>query len=123
MNDVQVLIVEDDTDMAEVLQQALELLGVRSNIALNGREALAAIARERPTAILLDMMMPVMDGWQFREEQMRRPETRSIPVIVMTADGHADEKASKLGAAGCLRKPVSMESLRTELARADVTFD
>jgi CheY-like chemotaxis protein len=115
-----VLIVEDDTDMAEVLQQALESLGLRSNVALNGREALAEIAREPPRAILLDVMMPVMDGWQFRAEQLRRPEACAIPVIVMTADGRAREKAIQLRAIGWLRKPVSIEALKLELGRADV---
>ena len=117
--ELPILIVEDDADMAEVLQQALDALGRRSFVALNGREALAAIGRERPALILLDMMMPVMDGWQFRAAQLRTPEARAIPVIVMTADGRASEKASELGAAGFLRKPVTLDALSSELRRTD----
>ncbi|MGH7272067.1 MAG: response regulator, partial [Polyangiaceae bacterium] len=70
-----------------------------------------------PALILLDMMMPVMDGWEFRDEQKKMPEVFSIPVVTVTADGNARGKASSIGAAGHLAKPVSIDSLLDEVER------
>lgn len=112
-----VLVVEDDADLADLVQESLATVGIRSVVAHNGREALETMARTRPAVILLDLMMPVMDGWEFRRKQLERSDAASVPVIVMTADGRAQEKARELGAQGHLGKPASLEALVAELER------
>jgi CheY-like chemotaxis protein len=113
-----VLIVDDDLDLASVLSDALATAGLRSVIALDGREAMDALQRQKPSVILLDLMMPGMDGWEFRKAQRARPEVASIPVIVMTASGRAEQKAHDLGASGYLDKPLSLSVLIEEVQRA-----
>ena len=112
-----ILVVEDDDDLASLVAESLDTVGIRSVVAHNGREALDAIEREAPSAILLDLMMPVMDGWQFREEQLKRRGAAAVPLIVVTADGHAEDKARELKADGYLGKPASLEELVAEVER------
>jgi len=113
-----VLLVEDDADIRETLRTMLELDGYRVAEAENGRRALELLqAGARPSVILLDLMMPVMNGWQFREEQNRDPGLAAIPVVVISGDGRIAEKANGLGAAGCLRKPVDLDLLLATVAR------
>lgn len=85
------------------------------------RDGRAALERLRGGAktclILLDMSMPVMNGWQFRQAQLKDEALARIPVVVCTADGRAAEKARSIGAAGSLRKPIDPERL-FELVRA-----
>jgi signal transduction histidine kinase/DNA-binding response OmpR family regulator len=80
-----VLVVEDDAPMREVLRRTLEKEGWAVREAANGREALAALAEARPELILLDLMMPEMDGFQFVDEVRTHHEWRSIPIVVVTA--------------------------------------
>ena len=82
-----VLVVEDDFDLREMIEMLLGLEGLRPLGAANGREALRVLARPdgRPDVILLDLMMPEMNGWQFREAQLAEPALAAIPVIVMSA--------------------------------------
>jgi PAS domain S-box-containing protein len=80
-----VLVVEDDAAMREVLRRMLEKEGWAVREASNGREALARMVEERPDLILLDLMMPEMDGFQFIDEVRKHQERRSIPVVVVTA--------------------------------------
>ncbi len=81
----RVLVVEDDADMREVLRRRLEKEGWAVSEAANGREALKRMAESRPELILLDLMMPGMDGFQFLEEVRKQEEWRPIPVVVVTA--------------------------------------
>jgi CheY-like chemotaxis protein len=114
-----ILIVEDDADVAEAEADVLAAEGYRTAIAANGREALELLREGgRPDLILLDMMMPVMDGWKFREEQrkMATPAAR-IPVVTITADGDARGKAASIQAAGCVPKPVAIDQLLHEVAK------
>ena len=83
-----ILIVEDDFDIREALTQILEEEGYAVREAANGREALDVAARELPSLILLDLMMPVMNGWQFRAEQIKDPRLAPVPVLVISADPH-----------------------------------
>jgi DNA-binding response OmpR family regulator len=64
-----------------------------------------------PRLVLLDLMMPVMNGWQFRREQLADAALAHIPVIVVSADGSACREATKMGAADCVQKPVDLELL------------
>ena len=112
-----VLVVEDDAELAATLLEALETAGFSGKVASDGREALAALDEKLPDVILLDLMMPVMDGWEFRERQKKHARASAVPVIVMTAGGRVEEKAHELGAAGFVGKPVSLGTLITEVER------
>jgi CheY-like chemotaxis protein len=107
-----ILVVDDDADIRDSLTDILGDEGYRVAGVRNGREALAYLATEtRPSLILLDMMMPEMDGWKFRLEQQRSPELAAIPVVILSAHGNVREAALALGAADYLRKPLRIESL------------
>jgi len=107
-----VLVVEDDEALADAMAATLEEEGLDVMVALNGRAALDALrARPRPGLILLDIAMPVMNGWEFRREQLRDKSLAGIPVVICTADGRAAEAARQLGAAGVLTKPLSAPEL------------
>jgi CheY-like chemotaxis protein len=107
-----VLVVEDDFDVRDALTQVLEMEGFRVVGAADGNEAMErARTGPLPSVILLDLMMPVMDGWQFRTEQLRDPALAAIPVILISADGTVREKAAALSAAAFLRKPIDVEQL------------
>ncbi|MGH9237686.1 MAG: response regulator [Vicinamibacterales bacterium] len=113
-----ILIVEDDRDVAQSVAEVLQSSGYGTGIAANGREALDYLQKNTQTdLILLDMMMPVMDGWQFREEQRKLPSLDSIPVVIVTADGNARGKAKAIQAAGLISKPVTIDGLLDEVER------
>jgi len=80
-----VLVVEDDPASAEMLQRTLVKDGWQVEIAGNGKEALLLVAKRRPALIMLDLMMPEMDGFQFVEALRKNPGAENIPVIVVTA--------------------------------------
>jgi len=102
-----ILIVEDDRDLSRLVAEVLESAGYRTAIAANGYEALKQLQTNTPDLILLDMMMPGMDGWQFREEQRKLPAMASIPVVTVTADGDARGKAAAIRAAGYVATPLA----------------
>ena len=114
-----VLVIEDDFDLRDALVPVLEYEGHRVVSVANGQEALDRLHTmgTPPSVILLDLMMPVMDGEQFRSEQLRDPSLASIPVVVMSAQSRAEERAAQMGAAGCLVKPIDIDTLLTELRR------
>src|SRR5580765_7790969 len=91
---VSILLVEDDFDMRDALIPILEYAGHHVVGAANGREALEQLrAGPKPSLILLDLMMPVMNGTEFRAEQLRDPALASIPVVVVSADPAVRSKA------------------------------
>jgi CheY-like chemotaxis protein len=105
-----VLIVEDDLDTREMLGRFLELEGYRVETAENGKRALERLGSGMGACvILLDLMMPVMDGWQFRQEQIRDASLADIPVIVVSAAGR--ERLEKIHANAYLSKPVDLDEL------------
>ena len=113
-----ILIVEDDRDVARLLAEILEAEGYRTDVAGNGYEALDYLRKNGHTVlILLEMMMPVMDGWKFREEQRKLPAIASIPVVTVTADGDARGKAASIQAAGYVAKPLRIDNLLDEVER------
>lgn len=87
--------------------------------ASNGREALRLLKDEkiRPDLILLDIMMPEMDGWEFRAAQQEDPELAGIPVIVFTAYGSPREVVERLQPAAFVRKPLRLDELLSTLGR------
>jgi two-component system chemotaxis response regulator CheY len=107
-----VLIVDDDPDVRDVLGQFLTLEGFSVETARNGREALERLHNgELPGLILLDLMMPVMDGCTFRLEQAQDPHIAAIPVVVISAVHDANRRASKMGVDGCMMKPLEFDRL------------
>ncbi|MCC6556244.1 MAG: response regulator [Polyangiaceae bacterium] len=112
-----ILVVDDDQDIRETLTELLQEEGYSVARASHGREALAMLREgSNPSLILLDLMMPIMDGWQFRAEQQSDPALASIPVVVISAMGK-DEKIAALGAAQLLKKPIRLEQLLDAVAR------
>jgi len=107
-----VLVVDDDDDLRESFRDVLEDEGYRVLTASNGYEALRTLRSEPPpSVILLDLMMPVMNGWQFRTAQQLNPELANIPVVIVTAGLNIDAATRDLAAHRCLKKPVSVEEL------------
>ena len=105
-----VLIVEDDVDTREMLGRFLELEGYQVETAENGKRALDRLDEGvSACVIVLDLMMPVMDGWQFRQEQVRRASLADIPVIVVSAAGR--ERLERIQADAYLSKPVDLDEL------------
>jgi CheY-like chemotaxis protein len=105
-----VLIVEDDADLREMMAQLLTLEGFRAETVANGREALEYLNRgDYPDLILLDLMMPVMDGWEFRRRQRADPTLANVPVVVLSALDQS--RAADLGGAAFLKKPLDFDRL------------
>ncbi|HKE19686.1 MAG TPA: response regulator [Kofleriaceae bacterium] len=113
-----VLVVEDDRDVRESLVAVLEDAGYKVISASDGRAALALLrAGPLPSVILLDLMMPVMDGFEFRAEQKRDPSMAAIPVVVFTAGWYPVEVGGRLEADGYLTKPIRVEALLELVSR------
>lgn len=114
------MIVDDDGDIREAIAEALTDQAYGVVEAANGEEALAhlrAAGDARPCVILLDIMMPVMDGWQFRDEQRNDPTLRDIPVVVLSAHASISEAANDMEVTDFLRKPVKLDTLLAAVAR------
>lgn len=107
-----IMIVEDDPDIRTMLSWFLELEGFSVLTAKNGREAIERLHEHtRVSVILLDLMMPGMNGWQFRNAQQEDPALAEIPLVVISGDGAIAEKAAGLGAEGFLKKPIDLTTL------------
>lgn len=109
----KILIVEDSMDIQIPLRQLFEVEGYIVDFATNGLEALDVLksGSDLPAIILLDIMMPVMDGFEFRNQQIADPRISHIPVIIMSADANIKAKQSKIGAKHYLRKPINIDDL------------
>jgi CheY-like chemotaxis protein len=106
-----ILLVEDDPLIRESLQDALELEGYRIVAASNGREALDKLpSMSRPCLILLDLMMPVMNGWEFADALQGDLELAEIPIVVLTAFGQELQR-QKIATRGVIPKPVDLDRL------------
>lgn len=105
-----VLVVDDDLDLRGALELILEEEGYRVRTAANGLEALASVAEEVPTVIILDMRMPLMDGWQFARE-FRSRHGWPCPVVVCTAAEDARRRALEIEAEGFLEKPFEIDDV------------
>lgn len=114
-----ILVVEDDPDLRDSVAEALQDEGYSTATASDGLRALEYLdsPAQRPDLILLDLMMPNMNGFEFREQQLTRVEHASIPVVVMTADADGKSKAASLNVAGFLPKPVTIAALLELVAR------
>lgn len=114
-----VLLVEDDPDIADTMADVLRESGYTVHCAADGREALGLLARiPRPGLILLDLMMPSMDGYAFRQQQQRDPRVADIPVVVMTACRPTENQiAGELDCAAWIHKPFALKELIALVAR------
>jgi CheY-like chemotaxis protein len=111
------LVIEDDEDTRDVLIMLLTVLGLEVREARNGQEALETLKTWRPDLIVLDLMMPVMNGWAFRSEQKRMPEARDIPVIVLSARQPPFRPEDELDVAELLPKPFELDTFLSAVAR------
>lgn len=109
----RILVVEDDDDIREAMQEALACEGFHVDVAKDGLDALGQLDAGGAGAplILLDMMMPKMDGEAFLKALRGRPALADAPVVVISGNAAAREKASSLHAAACLVKPFELEEL------------
>jgi CheY-like chemotaxis protein len=110
-----VLVVEDDTDLRELAALVLESSGYQVLLAANGREALRQVEQGLPDLVLLDMKMPVMNGWEFARQLRERFDDRP-PIVVMTAAEAAAERAAEIAAEGYLSKPYDITALVATVA-------
>jgi CheY-like chemotaxis protein len=107
----KVLVVDDDDELRESLTELLAYEGFDVTAARNGREALDYLHEHpRPCLIVLDLMMPVMNGQEFRAEQLRDRQLADIPVVVLTASHDGRRQAEALGATAFFAKPVRLET-------------
>jgi CheY-like chemotaxis protein len=108
-----ILIVDDDIATNEVLFELLREGGYNAYIARDGRMALEALRETQvlPSLILLDLVMPVMNGWEFRRAQLQEPRLASVPVELLSESVISKSDVPELRADGFLRKPVSVERL------------
>ncbi len=100
-----VLVVDDDFDIRECISELLAAEGFDVHSASNGREGLDLLETAHPGVVVLDLMMPVVNGWEFLEEQKRRPDVARVPVVVVTASDSTPDVAC------ILRKPIDIDEL------------
>lgn len=114
-----ILIVDDDSSIAGLLFELLRSAGFEARIASDGLKALEVLREMKPlpSVIILDLVMPVMNGWEFRRAQLQDPELASVPVIVASGTPTFDRDVVELRADGFLRKPVVVEKLFALLTR------
>lgn len=110
---VRVLVVDDDPDIRDLLVSVLLDDGYEAKSARNGREALAVLEGWQADVVILDLMMPVMDGWTFAEQMQQR---WTIPIIVLSAATDLKRHAERLKAAAVVPKPFDLDTLLPRIA-------
>ena len=105
-----ILVVDDDHSLRKTIQMMLEEEGFVVQTAADGQEAVEQAISQRPSLIILDMGLPLLDGSEVAA-QVRTHYGGRVPVVLMTADGRAEEKSRRIGAASYLRKPFDIEDL------------
>ena len=113
----RVLVVDDDPDIRELLSLVLQAQGYEVRSVEHGQAALDVLATWEPVVIILDLRMPVMDGWEFRARQLAEPGWAAIPVVVLTGDVTADRRAPELRAAAIFRKPMNVNAFLDVIGR------
>ena len=110
-----VLVVDDDAAIRDAVRDVLESAGIAVETASNGADALEKVSRQRPRLVLLDMRMPVLDGWGFASALRERG--LALPVVVMTAAADASRWADEIGAIGVVAKPFGVTELVSAVHR------
>lgn len=115
----RLLIIDDALEMHSLLRTLLTEEGYIVHFVSNGQAALRYLrsAEELPGLIFLDLMMPIMDGYEFREAQLSDPRLANTPVVIITADGHIESKKSKINAVDSIRKPIDVDIMLQVIAR------
>ena len=116
MDACSVLVVDDDPSIRVTVAEFLAMEGHPVETARNGAEALLVLGRDGPTILLLDMRMPVLDGWGVARDALRE-QGREMPTLVMTAAQDAGRWAQEIGAAGWVGKPIDLDEVLTEVER------
>jgi len=114
-----ILIAEDFDDARQLLSMIIQMRGCQVIEAANGMEAVEAATRELPDLILMDLNMPVLDGWEATRRIVSQPATRHIPVVAISAQGSETwkERAFNAGVCDYLTKPVDLEMFDQLLRR------
>jgi CheY-like chemotaxis protein len=112
-----ILIVDDDQAIRDVVSDILEMSDYRVKTACNGAEALETMRVDRPAAVLLDLMMPVMNGWEFLRQYKCEVPVAPVPVVIMSAARDASAVAGQLGAQAFLSKPFEIEAILAIVGR------
>lgn len=111
-----VMVIEDDLDCLKAVSRALKFGGYGVMQATNGLEALRALeSGQAPDLILLDLMLPVMDGARFLDEQRARPSLAQIPVALLSGERDLPRRAAELAVAGYITKPVGLDELLSSI--------
>jgi CheY-like chemotaxis protein len=114
----EILVADDDPDIREVLALVLESYGYRVSGAADGEQALERLRQGPPISlVLLDLMMPIMDGFTLMKKLKADPTLPVVPVVVLSGDSGAEEAAVAIGADACLLKPVELDSLLCTIRR------
>jgi CheY-like chemotaxis protein len=115
-----VLVVDDDPALRQLTESLLTAHGYHVNVAAHGRDAIQRLREQCPDLIVLDLNMPVMDGWQFRSEQrFLTDRTRAaVPVLLMTGEDDADAQVATLRAVGVVKKPYDPDDLLDAVSAA-----
>jgi CheY-like chemotaxis protein len=114
----RILVVDDDDTIRATIAEALELDGFTVDTASNGAEAWVLVSERPPSGILLDLMMPVMNGWQFLEKCRAAGVCAGTPVVIMSAYHKLSSEVAKLGVSGYVSKPFDLDVLLGEVERA-----
>jgi CheY-like chemotaxis protein len=114
----KVLVVEDDNAVREIVCDVLDDAGFAAKGAINGQDAISVLeSGERPALILLDLTMPVMDGWKFRAWQRAHDRFSTIPVILLSAIRDLKKHGNALGVSDVIEKPVELDALLEAVTR------
>ncbi len=112
---MRILVIEDDEAIAELIELALGQEGHEVTVAADGERGLAAADQRHPDLILLDMLMPVLDGWSFAARYRGSPGPHA-PIVVMTAAADAMQRAAEISAHGVLAKPFTLDELHNAVS-------
>lgn len=108
-----ILIVEDDSDIRQSMSDIFEDLGYKVVVAANGQEGLINLKKmdELPGVVILDLMMPVLDGCGFRNEQLKDSKLGTVPTVLLSADSRLPMKAKEFGFKEYVKKPIDLDHL------------
>ena len=118
-----ILIVEDDEDIRETIADLLVDEGYPIVVAADGAEALRLLhgaGAQRPRLILLDLMMPVMNAWDFRKELVKDEQLADVPIVLLSGDARVMDKSASFGAVRALLKPISLVDLLNVVSECGV---
>ncbi len=107
----KILLVEDDLSIRELLVEIFENEGYQVSSSLNGLEGIKSLQTETPDLIVMDIMMPVMDGYAFRKEMLADPKSSSIPLLALSAQTQSIEKLADYGITNFIKKPLELDEL------------